>query len=357
MFRSLKNRNTLLSLLVSLLHWTVIHSAAINSPLHLINELSVSSSYPQNLSTVKTDISTVLDKNLSPTNIDPRLSYDVSFSDQIIDKESAYLNALLALADLSTKGWTTRMNFESIYSLASYGDVTIRIHATDNPSSLMYRYAIWGLYFAIRESSASGFKACVLKLYWSPILGGTRHRVGYVSILGAPSRSMNTRSSTIHIRDSALPRQAVSPELALSNFTTTSNSSGSLLIQTADSKKVGIEVKFERKPLSIDAIFHTIYSGVVYLASMPQHQRISQPGSVEDKVHRTFLRWDASWRTVDPAFQYQHAILALVAVPVYMCAQKQFKEVRFIVYVDEYEVGRGWLYKQGIDQTSSLFTD
>ena len=344
MLRSLRYCNMLLSLLVSLLHWTVINSTAINSP---------SNSYAQNLSMVKTDISTILDSHSPPTNIDPRFSYELSLSDQILDKESAYLNTLLALADLSTKGWTSRLSWESIYSLASYGDITIRIHATDNPSSLMYRHAIWGLYFAIRESSAHGFKACLLTLYWSPILGGTRHKVGYLSILGAPSQSMNASNGTKDALDSSSPRQTTSAEFALPKFTTANSSSNSLTIQAGDLKNLGIAIKLESKLLSIDAVFHTIYSGMVYLASMPQNQRISHPGVAEDKGYRTFLRWDASWLRVDPAFQYQHAITALAAVPVYMCDRRQFKEVRFIVYVDEFEVGRGWLYKQGIGEASN----
>ena len=342
----------LLSLLVSLLDLTVIHSATINTPLYNNYETSPSSSHSQNLPTVTTN-TTILDSIFPETNIDPRFSYKSSFSHQILNKESAYLNVLLALADLSTKGWTVRLKWESIYSLSSYGDVTIRIHAAQNPSSLMYRHAIWGLYLAIRESSANGFKACVLTLYWSPILGGTRHRLGFVSILGAPSLSMDIGNSTEETLDSALPTQATSTNLALPNFTTINNSSTSLAIETGNIRNLDITISLENRPLGIDAMFHTIYLGMVYLASMPQDQRIDEPGFVEDRASLTFLRWDSSYLVVQPTFQYQHAISALAAVPVYICNLKQFKEVRFIVQVDTVEVGRGWLYKQRIREASN----
>ena len=340
----------LLSLLTTLLNLTVIYSAAIDPTLHLVPETSPSSLHLRNLST---SIPTNIDRDFPPNSIDQRFSYDRTLSHEILDKQSAYLNALLALADLSTKGWNTRLAWGSIYTCASYGDVTIRIHATHNPSSLMYRHAIWGLYFAIRESSANGFMACVLALYWSPILGGTRHILGYVSILGGSSMSMDTSNFTEHTIDSAPFTQAMSPKSALTNLTTTNNSSISLTIENAGSNHLGITINPEKKPLSIDAIFHTIYSGVVDLASKPQDQRIGEPGFVQERAYRTFLRWDASYLFVQPAFLYQYAILAMTAVPVYMCDRKDFREVRFIVYVDAVEVGRGWLYKQGVGDVSN----
>lgn len=338
----------LLLLPISLLGLSTVQSAAITSPLHLMNEAQ-SPHHSRKSSTAVFDIPVNLNDSLTSSMIDPRFKYDSELDNQILDKESAYLNTLLALADLSTKGWTTNLKWEAQYS---HGGVTIRIDASQNPSTLQYRYAIWGLYLAIRTISTNGFRACVLTMYWDPGVGLLRQRLGQVSILRTSSLGIDSSNSTEESLEFALPTQGISPELVLANLTTTTtttnNNSTSLATEGADTTNLKFDIHFLGNRLDIDAIFHTIYAGVVYLASWPQSKRVDRPGFINDHVSRTFLRWDSSYLTVQPTFEYRYVIAALTRLPVCMYEQRRFEDARFVVYVDEIEVGRGWLYRDGV---------
>ena len=339
----------LLLLPFSLFGFYTVQSAAITAPLHLMNEAQ-SPHHSRKPSTAVFDTLVNLNDSLTSSMIDPRFTYDREFDNQILDKEYAYMNTLLALADLSTKGWTPNLKREAQYS---HGGVTIRIDASQNPSTLQYRYAIWGLYLAIREISANGFRACVLTLYWDPGIGLLRQSLGQVSILRGSSLGIDSINSTEESLEFALPTQAISPELVLANLTTTTtNNSTSLANKGADTTNLKFDIHFLGIPLDIDAIFHTIYAGVVYLASWPQSKRVDKPGFINDHLSRTFLRWDSSYLTVQPTFEYRYVIAALTRLPMYMYEQKRFEDTRFVVYVDETEVGRGWLYKNGVRELS-----
>ncbi|KAL9133113.1 MAG: hypothetical protein Q9175_005709 [Cornicularia normoerica] len=334
----------LLILLISHFGLATVHSAAIIPPTHLINEAQISPP-PRNLSTAAFDIPPSLNGSLTPIIIDPRFTYEQRFAHQTLDKMSAYMSTLLALADLSTKGWTSILRWEAQYSLFSYGDVTVRIHAAQNPSTLQYRYAIWGLYSAIGASSAHGFDACVLTLYWSPLVGRTRHVIGYVSILGGSSLGISSGNFTEESLGLALSTQVSPRERALSNLTTTPNDSVSLATETTDRKNLKVEISLQGKTLDIDSVFYTMNTGIVYLSSWPQSDRVKEPGLIKYDVSRTFLRWDSSYLTAWPSFEYRDAIAALARLPAYMYEQNRFGEARFRVYVDETEVGRGCLYQ------------
>lgn len=335
----------LLISLISLLSLAIVRPAAITSSLHLIKEAQLSPS--RNLSTATVDFSPSPNSSLTSIIVDPRLTYDSKFAYQVLNENSAYMNTLLALADLSTKGWTSLLRWEEPYSSSSYRDVIIRIQASQNPSTLQWRHAIWGLYLAILETSANGFRECLLTLYWRSDISGMRQKLGIVYILRGSFLGIDSDNFTEGSLEPAPPTQAISPELALANFTTILNNSTSLATKVPDLANQKIEINLLGKPLDIDAIFHTIYKGLVYLASSPQSQRISQPGLIQDHVSHTLLRWDSSYLQVQPCFEYKYAIAALARLPGYMYEQNRFEDARFIVFVDEIEVGRGWLYRRG----------
>lgn len=334
----------LLLLLLSLLGLPVTHSATKPSTLHLIQETQYSPRQLRNQSTPTTNFA----KNL---DIDPRFTYDKTFATQALDRKSACLNTLLALAELSTMGWTERMRYETMYTFSKYGDVTIRIHASEKPSSLQYRYAIWGLYYAIREVLANNLSETLLTLYWSPILGKSRHRIGYVSILGASSPTIDFGNSSNDALEQVISTHAVPLQSTSVNLTTVSiNNSTAPGIQAILVPKLSFNINLEDKPIDIEAIFQTVYAGIVHLASFKQSDPIMQPGYVKDDAFQTFLRWDWSHLDMRPLFEYRQAIAALSVVPPYMYYCNLFVEVRFIVLVDDFEVGRGWLYKTGINE-------
>ncbi|KAF6219967.1 hypothetical protein HO133_003792 [Letharia lupina] len=341
----------LLFLRVTLLALVTVRLDAIIPLPHLIAETRFSLP-PQDSSTAASDTPPSPNSTLTSTIVDPRFTYDIAFANEFLDKESAYMNTLLALADLSTKGWTPELKWEAIYSLSSYGDVTIRIHASQNPSTLQYRHAIWGLYIAIRETSAHGFRACVLTVYWVPDESRPRLKLGYVSILGGSSLGIATGNSTEKSLGLALPTQRSIPKLRLANLTTTINKFTTLITGKPDMTNLNIEISLLGRPLEIDAVFHTVYAGVLALAPWPQYARIDGPGVVEDHSSRTFLRWDSSYLRVQPTFEYRYLILALAKLPLYMYEQNRFEEARFVVYVDGIEVGRGWLYRRGVGGVS-----
>lgn len=335
----------LLVLFVSMLGSATVHSAAVTSSPRPINEAQLSP--PQSLSTNTFDIPPSLNDSHTLPFIDWRFTYSARFGDLFLDKRSAYINTLLALADLSTKGWTSILTWEEQYSFTSYGDVVIRLHASQNPSTLQYRYAIWGLYSAIRETSANGFKACVLTLYWTPRVGANSHVIGYVSIVGETSLGIGSGNATEKFLELSFPgAQKVSLEPALTNLTNTTRNVTSLATETMHTPNVRIEIRPHGRALDIDAVFRIVYPAVVYLASKPQRQKVDEPGFIKDNVSPTFLRWDSSYLTAQPSFEYRYAIAALADLPIYMYEENQFEEVRFIVYVDEVEVGRGWLYER-----------
>ena len=341
----------LLILLLSLLGLPVTHSATTASTLRLVQASEFSPRQLRNQSTSSTNFANDLDSSLLKQDINPRFTYDKMFGDQFLDQKSAYLNTLLALADLSTMGWTERMDYEYMYTFSKYGDVTIRIHASHKPSSLQYRYAIWGLYYAILEASDNKFRSTVLSLYWSPILGKSRHKIGYVSILGASTPSIDIGNSNDEALEQVVPTHAMSLQMTMARFTNVSiNNSTALQIDSAFNPGLTFDINLENRPVDIDAIFHTFYAGIVHLASFKQSDPIMQPGFVKDDFFRTFLRWDWSHLDVKPLFEYRHAIAALSVVPPYMYLRNQFVEVRFIILVDGFEVGRGWLYKLGINE-------
>ena len=298
----------------------------------------------QNSSTVATEIATNISSSRSQNSIDPRFTYDGQFANQFLDKDSAYLNTLLALEDLSTKGWMSRLSYETIYSFSGYGSITVRVHASQNPSSLQYRHAIWGLYSAIRESSNHDFKACVLTLYWSPIAGKSRHKIGYVSILAAPTPSIDTGNSNKDALKHTLP---ILPR-SLINFTTADGNATSFAIESVDGSHLSFQIRLGDRGIDVDSVFNTIYAGVLYLASFPQSQAITEPGSVKGETFRTFLRWDSITIQAQPFFEYRYAVAALSAMAVYMYERAQFQDVRVFTYVDGMEVGVCWLYKYGI---------
>lgn len=251
------------------------------------------------------------------------------------------MTTLLALADLSTRGWTTSLRWEASYSFYEYRNVIVLIHSSHSHSILQYRHAIWGLWLAIRESSANGFQSCSLSLYWTSQSGGTRQILGYVSLLREfpPSiDSIDSINSTEGAPGLAATTNATVAELAPTNFSTV------LTKQSPGTDNLKIEISLLERPLDIDAIFHTLYAAEVYLASWPQSKRVDSPGVIKDPVSRTILRWDSSYLTVQPTFEYRFVIAALARLPAYMYEQNRFREARFIVFVDEIEVGRGWLY-------------
>ena len=337
---------------ICILGLTLSHSAAIDPSLQLINETSFLTADPRNRSLHAIDVADSLGGELF-TNIDPRLTYEVHISNQILDEKSAYMNTLLALSDLSTKGWTRTLSFDSRYSFSSYGDITIRVHARRNPSDLQYRHAIWGLYRAIRETAAHGFRACVLSLYWSPILGMARHIIGYVTIVGNSPHSIDIGNSTEDAFELALPMQSTSLPPVLTNITTTGISSTTITNTTTGIKEdLKLGINLSGKPLDISLVFNAVYSGIVSLASKPQYQGVTEPGFVEDPETRTFLRWDSTHLTARPYFEYRYAISAFQALAAYMYQQNQYFEARVTIFVDQVEVGRGWLYRNSIGEAS-----
>ena len=330
----------MLFLLLSLLGLPSTYSAATPA------SLSISNPHSPNSSAAVTEIANNINSSFPQKFIDPRFSYERSFANQYLDIDSAYLNALLALADLSTKGWSESLSYESMYTFSCYGDVTVRIHASQKPSSLQYRHAIWGLYSAIRETWAHDFKATVLTLYWSSAEYVSRHKIGYVTILGAPAPVIQAGNFTERALKHALPRRAESVAPTLANITgaTMNNTTSPTIDRSTGIAGLRIEINLESRPLSIDAVFNTLYAGLVQLASFPQNDAITQPGFVKDDRFRTFLRWDWTSSHVRPLFEYRFAIAAVSALPVYMYQHHQFSDARFTVYKDRFEVGRGWLY-------------
>ena len=341
----------LLFLFISLLGLPVTHSAATPLTLHLVQDKQFSPLQLRNLSTPSSNFTNNLDSSLPQHDIDPRLTYELSFAEQFLDQKSAYLNTLLALADLSTMGWTERIGYETMYTFRQYGDVTIRVHASERPSGLQYRHAIWGLYHAIRESAAKNLRAPVLTLYWSPILGKSRHRIGYLSILGRSTLNIDLDSSNNDALQQVVSTHSESSLSTPDKLTNVSvNNSTVPEINSVFIPKLTLDVNLEHKPLDIYAVFQTFYAGIVHLASFKQSDPIIQPGFVKNDTFRTFLRWDASHHVTWPLFEYRYAIAALSVVPQYMYNHNEFVEVRFIVFLNEYEVGRGWLYKLGVNE-------
>ena len=334
----------LLSLLISLLGLATLHSAAAVLPDRLLTEVQISPS-PGNLSTAAFDIAPSLNSSDTTIIIDPRFSYDPRFAYRILDRKSAYLTTVLALTDLSTKGWTSILRWEAQYSWASYGDVTIRIHATQNPSILQYRYAIWGLYSAIQESSIHGFSACVLNLYWRPIVGGTPHLMGYASIISETSPQLGSGSYTERSVGLTTPTQPSPRIVAMSNLTTAANGSVSLNTGKVDRMDLNLEISFQGRPIDIDKVFHVVNTAIVYLSAWTQNGYISEPGVIKDDASRTFLRWDSTNIRAWPYLEYRHMIATLARLTAYMYEQNRFEAVRFILFVGDHEVGRGWLYE------------
>lgn len=335
----------LLFLLFSVLSLSTVDSAAITLAQRLTNGAQISH-LPPNLTTTAFNIS--LGVNSRPTSaiVDPRFTYDKLFLDEVLDKNSVYMTALIGLVDLSTLGWTTTLTRERQYSMGSYGDLEIRIQAKQTPSILQYRHAIWGLYRAIQEVSANGFRGCYLTLFWNPGAGAPSQKLGGVLIIhGSPLGIDNSTSIRRSLR-LAMPTEVSPPELALfdlNNSTLTTQAEG-----TTDLK---VEISLLGRPLDIDAVFQIVYTSIVYLSSRPQTERIDGPDFIQDYASQTVLRWEPSYLTVQPAFEYRYVIAALARLPAYMLEQGRFEEARFVVFVDRNEVGRGWLYRAGVPVT------
>lgn len=339
------DHNMLLFSSIGLLGLTIANSAAKATIPNLANSIQLSPPPSRNLSAATLGGLPSLNGDVLPNNVDPRFTFVAKFAPRILDKKSAYLSSLLALADLSKKGWTRNMMREENYSFLRYGDITIHIHARQNPSTMQYRHAIWGLYYAILALSANEYKACTLTLYWSERQGETAHVLGYVTILGGPTPGINSDNATKESPKIAIPTGARSPEPGLTNLTITGNGSTSMTTAFLDSVELTVEVSLLAKPLDIDGVFRTMSDGMVYLASRPQSQSIIYPEVAEDYPSRTFLRWDASHLVVEPGFQYQYAIFALAHLAEVMYQYNRFDEARFIISLGNTEVGRGWLYR------------
>ena len=334
----------LLSLLISLLGLTIVHSAAAVLPDRLPSEAK-NSPFPGNISAAGVDVPLSLNKSGTTITTDPRFSYAPKFAQLFLDKKSAYVTTVLALTDLSTRGWTSILSSDEQYSWASYGDVTIRIHATGTPSILQHRYAIWGLYSAIQESYVHGFRACVLGLYWSPIVGGTRHLMGYVSIIGETSLQLGSGSHTAKSVGLTSPTYLLPPTVSISNTTTAAYGSITLDAGEVDATNLKVQINWEGRPIIIDNVFLVVNTAIVYLSAKTQEGYISKPGVIKDDVSRTFLRWDSTNLRASPYMEYRHMIAALARLTAYMYEEDRFEEVRFILSVHDEEVGRGWLYR------------
>ena len=334
----------LLSRLISLLGLATVHSAAAVLPDHLLSEAEDSLS-PGNLSAAGMDIVPSLNKSGITISKDPRFSYVPRFAQLFLDKKAAYVTTVLALTDLSTKGWTSTISSDTLYAWASYGDVTIRIHATGNPSVLQHRYAIWGLYSAIQESYFHGFRACVLSLYWSPIVGGTRHLIGYVSILGEPSLQLGSGSHIERSVGLTSPTHLLPPSAAVSNTTTAANGSISLDAGKVDAMNLKVEINWEGRPIDIDNVFRVVNTAIVYLSAKTQAAYVDKPGVIKDDSSHTFLRWDSTNLMAWPYMEYRHMIATLAKLTTFMYENDRFEELRCILFVRDAEVGRGWLYK------------
>ena len=338
--------------LISLLGLATVHSAAAVLPDRLLSEADNSPS-PGNLSAARVDIAPSLNKSGTTISTDPRFSYVPKFAQLFLNKKSAYVTTVLALTDLSTKGWTSILSSDANYSWASFGDVTIRIHATGNPSVLQHRYAIWGLYSAIQESYFHGFRACVLSLYWSPIVGGTRHLIGYVSIIGETSLQLGNGSNTENSVELITPTHLLPPTVAISNTTTAANGSISLDAGKVEGLDLSVEINFEGRPINIDNIFRVVNTAIVSLSAQTQQGYVNKPGVIKDDASRTFLRWDSTNSRAWPHMEYRHLIATLARLTAFMYDEDRFEDVRFILFVNDEEVGRGWLYRN-IGGTSSL---
>ena len=333
----------LLSLLISLLGLAIVHSTAAILPDRLSSGDKNPPS-PGNLSAAGVDVPLSLNKSGTTITTDPRFSYVPKFAQLFLDKKSAYVTTVLALTDLSTKGWTTVLSSEAQYMWASYGDVTIRIHATGEPSVLQHRYAIWGLYSAIQESYAHGFRACVLSLYWSPIVGGTHHLMGYVSIISDTSLQLGSGNYTERSVGLISPTHLLPPRVVVSDTTTAANGFVSLDAGKVDGFNLRVEIRFEGRPINIDKVFRVVTTAIVYLSAKTQVAYISEPGVIKDDASRTYLRWDSTNLRAWPYMEYRHMIATLATLTTFMYEQDRFEDVRFILFVQEEEVGRGWLY-------------
>ena len=300
---------------------------------------------PENTTTAAVDIPLHLNSSVPGDTIDPRLTYSTKFGTRSLDRRSCYMNTLNALLDLPRRGWLRRIS-ETDYSLPGYSDIHIRLEAFEDSTLMQYRHAVWGLYLAIHEMMANQLKSCVLTLSWSFTVGGTPHVIGFVAIVGTYSSGIGTGNST---EDSLEVPQSPSQggsfnindpfSVIFGNARNSSSSAAEL-----KSQELRVDTTFiTGAALTVDTVFHVVSAGIVLLASQPQDQAIQVPGYINDSPSGLCLRWDGSFRGAD--FLYRDAMIGLAALPVDMYAQDRFDPMRFVVYVDEMETGRGIIYK------------
>lgn len=277
--------------------------------------------------------------------VDSRFSALFQDGKEDLSEKSVYMSVLKTLADMSRHDFNYRCP-GGRWSFSEYRDIEIVVEpAITSGTEFQWRFAIWGLYFAVRRVHYSNFVNCRTMLLWQGVQG--TETVGFVYIQKSPTSTAAISGSSAFAQPGS--DLSPSPNISLSGDDANITFDGANISRLFSQENINLAIDVTGGRLSKWGAFFPIYSAIVALASFDQKMPI--PGIVtrdpQSNAKLNIEHW-AEPRTVPPYFVPRTAIVGLARIPKYMYQNNRFNEVRFVFEVDTKPVGYGYIRKQAI---------
>ena len=345
----------MLSFLLLCLFGFVVNSTVISLPRHPPNGTEFFN-FPDTNATVVGNSQDPASNASSSFNsvIDRRFRVVIdTFPDLRISGKSTYMSILKAMIQLSYSEGTHQYTGET-FSFRSYANVKIRITAiTSSGSTLLYQYALWGLYRAAQHLTTSKVITTVtMTLFWE--VNGEPLIVGKIEIL--PDSLPDTVGSTEvrHVMEIGQQTEKLSNFSDVANFTSIKEKETDLL-NIANAGKLSVLAEFQGQTLTVGEVFMTLFAALLRIASFGTGEVVRDFEIVywTTQTELAYEHYDAS-RASPPFFTYHAAARALKFIPTYMFAQGRFESVTFVLEINNIPVGTGYLRKwAGTPSTAS----
>lgn len=301
-------------------------------------QLDLGSSRPYNAS----DSTFLFTPNDGPSEIDSRLyAQNRMHPDERLNGKSTYMTVLKTMVSLSAYPYTSAYN-GGTFSFNAYTNVKIEI--TSISSAMQYRHAIMGLWRVIRMMTESpGFYSTESVIVW---LESDYHPVQplcTIAIRPVPDAATvegGNPGGPVELtrRSATLARPHNTTNFSLVDFTDTD------LTKPLGASKFNLLAEFKGTTFSLPAVFMTIYTALVHVASNCATQKV-QPFTKRYDTTGPEIEFQlyGEERSSPPYFQYQHAAKILGKLPEYMFTKRKFESLEFVLELAGVPVAHGFL--------------
>lgn len=285
--------------------------------------------------------------------VDPRFDGSLRQGASRINGRSTYMNAVKTLVTMSQEDFTSVFRGGE-FSFEGYKNVRISVQRATAPSTLQYRFAIYGLYSLVYHiARTSTLVDTTMTLYWTE--NDMKSTVGYIQIVPWPYPGIGASNETQTIVG-LTQRSNVHPGISdVSNITTISVTNVS---RDSNAPTFNVFAELQGSTLSIPDVFITLCLTLMTISPYPSTDVVTAftAGEINTNARLNYIDPQPP-RSSPPFFTYQYASRALGLIAKYLFQQGKFEDVLFVVEIDSIAVGIGMLEKGAIGPPETFAGD